>query len=252
MKISETVTDIILSAGHLPGFKKHPFETYNFMKKTFSVTGIEHPKDLYNIDKIILRMSAEKIIVKHKREFALAGLAAGLPGGPWGMAAGNAIDLEEYLRSLFGLAQEIGHVYGIIPNPFIEDIANSVDDYFEGAKEQILKSVLIGLGVGSVSMGITEIADLLAQESEEILFDKVSERMITELAKRIGKALGVEVTMKSTSKLVSSAIPIIGGIVNAYFNYKAVDLIGKNLIKNFEREHLKVKPRVIEFWGMGF
>lgn len=252
MHITEPIIDIILSAGKLPGYKKHPLDTYDYMQKTCAITGLKHPKDIYNIDIKILLMSAEKIVVKHKREYALSGFAAGLPGGPWGMAAGNAIDLEEYLRGLFVLSQEIGHVYGIIPNPFIADISHSVDEYFESVKEQILKSILIGLGVGGVSIGITEIAELIAEkESEEILREKVSEKIVTELAKNIGKAIGVKVTTSGVSKLVSRAIPIIGGLVNAYFNYKAVELIGNNLIKNFKREHLKNKPRVKEFWDKG-
>jgi len=53
------------------------------------------------------------------------GFVAGVPAGLWGVTAGTVIDLEEYVRRLFLMAQQIGHIYGLIPNPFSEGV------YFE-------------------------------------------------------------------------------------------------------------------------
>jgi len=45
----DKISSLILRAGSLPGFKIHPYDTYNFMKKNYNV-GLEYPKEVYFIN----------------------------------------------------------------------------------------------------------------------------------------------------------------------------------------------------------
>lgn len=243
------IAALILKAGSLPGYKKHPFDTYAEIAKLTGITGINHPRDVFVQDIKQLRIAAENLIGSHKRWAASVGFATGAPGGLVGLFGGTAVDLEEYLRRLFLLAQEVGQVYGLIPNPFTESIDDSMDNYFESAKEEILKAMLIGLGTGVVTMGVVQIAKLIAEkEANEIVKKKISEKVITKMAMELAKLLGIRLTKKGLAQIVGKSIPIVGGGVNAVVNYKAIDTIGENLMENFEKVHLDIRAQVLNHW----
>ena len=170
--MEEKIANIILSAAKLPGYKIHPYETYAKLK-LIGFNDIEHPKDLFKSDIQMLKEAAKSFAGKHSIKLGATGFATALPGGPWGMAAGVTTDLEEYLRRVFLISQEIGHVYGLIPMPFADSVNEDIDEYYAAAQKEILKAILIGVGLGGVSMGIGETAKRLAKkEAEGILLKK--------------------------------------------------------------------------------
>jgi len=242
--MEENVASLILSASKMPGYKRHPYDTYAQIKKVHGIANIQHPQDVYGIDINILRKTAQGIIGDHQRWFAATGFAAGLPGGPIAVATA-VVDIEEYLRRIFLLSQEIGHVYGLIPNPFSEKVDDDIDIYFETVKEEILKAMLIGLGAGGFTIGVAEVAKMLAEkEAKDIVAKKINDKVITQLVKEIAKFLGKKVTKDQIAKGVLKFVPIVGGGINAVGNYNAIGYIGENLIESFEKEHNSVKSRV--------
>ena len=121
------------------------------------IAGINHPKDLFDQDIKQLRMVAENLIGGHKRWGAGVGFAAGAPGGIVGFVGGTAIDLEEYLRRLFRLAQEVGQVYGLIPNPFTESIDDSMHNYFENKKIKLHLDYKSGFSFSNLAFRIQKL-----------------------------------------------------------------------------------------------
>ncbi len=246
--MEEKIANIILSAAKLPGYKIHPYETYARLK-IFGINDIDHPKDLYKADIQMLTDAAKSFAGKHSIKLGATGFATGLPGGPWGMAAGVTADLEEYLRRVFRIAQEIGHVYGLIPMPFVDSVNEDVDEYYSAAQKEILKAILIGVGLGGVSMGIAETAKRIARkEAEGILSKKISDKLITQLANRIARILGGNLTQEQISVRALKFIPILGGVLNSFFCYKSLQFVGNNLINNFEKEHNSVRKNVLKYW----
>ena len=159
------------------------------------------------------------------------------------------MDMEEYVRRIFILAQKVGHTFGIIPIPFVKYIPDSIEDYFDSVHEEILKVVLLGFGTAGISMGIAQFSKLLAErEAKEIIHRKISEKSVTELSKNVAKVLGKEVTKKSISRTTGRIIPIVGGAINATFAYLSLKKIGDNLVKNMMKEHIEVKPNVMYYW----
>jgi hypothetical protein len=210
---------------------------------------VKHPKDLYKFDPALLSKYAKTFIAKERIKLAGIAFGTGLSGGPVSITGGVLLDMEEYVRRIFILAQKVGHTFGIIPIPFVKNIPDSIEDYFDSVQEEILKAILIGFGTAGISMGITQLSKFLAEkDAKEIIQRKINGKVVTELSKNVAKLLGKEVTKKSISRTTGRIIPIVGGAVNATFAYFALKKIGNNLVKNMMKEHIEVRPNVIYYW----
>ncbi len=246
--MEEKIGKIILAAKNLPGYKIHPLETYTKLK-SYGINDVTHPKNLFNQDIDIITKAARSIVAKHRIRLAATGFISGLPGGPWGIAGGTVADLEEYIRRMFLLAQEVGHVYGLIPIPYVETISDDAEEYFDTVQEEVFKAILIGLGIGGFSMAATQLSKFVAEkEAKEILARKISQKVLTELAKRIARVLGIQLSKRQISRIVLRAIPILGGGFNATICYYSLKALGNNLIKHFREDHLSIKESVMSHW----
>ncbi|WP_079478685.1 hypothetical protein [Halobacillus salinus] len=245
----DKISSMILRAGSLPGFKVHPYDTYNFLNKNYNVGNLDHPKEVYFIDENKLKLATGQIVAAHKLKFATTGFAAGAPGGLWGVTAGTALDLEEYVRRLFLMAQQMGHIYGLIPNPFAEEVDLDEEVYFESVQDEIVKLIALGLGVGGVSLTLTETSKALGvKKARDIARHKVSEELTTRVAKKVAGFLGKKLTKNQIAKGVSRAVPVIGGGINAGFNYVSIGGLGRKMATNLEKEHIRLKPQVLDHW----
>jgi len=246
--MDEKISAIVQYIGKLPYVKVHPQETYAQLS-LLGMNDVKHPKDLYKYDPALLSKSAKTFIEKERIKLAGVAFGTGLPGGPVSITGGVLLDMEEYVRRIFILAQKVGHTFGIIPIPFVKIIPDSIDDYFDSVHEEILKAVLLGFGTAGISMGIAQFSKLLAEkEAKEIIHRKISGKAITELSRNVAKVLGKEITKKSISRTTGRIIPIVGGAINAAFAYIALKKIGNNLVKNMMKEHMEVRPNVIYYW----
>ena len=246
--MDEKISAVVQYIGKLPYAKVHPAETYAQLS-LMGMHDVKHPKDLYNYDPALLSKYAKTFIAKERIKMAGIAFGTGLPGGPVSISGGALLDMEEYVRRIFILAQKIGHTFGVIPIPFVKLIPDNIEDYFDSVHEEILKAVLLGFGTAGISMGIAQFSKFLAEkEAKEIIHKKISKKAITELSMNVSKVLGKELTKKSISRTTGRIIPIVGGAINATFAYVALRKIGNNLVKTMMKEHLEVKPNVIYFW----
>jgi hypothetical protein len=246
--MDEKISAVVQYIGKLPYAKVHPDETYAQLS-LLGINDVKHPKDLYKYDPALLSKCAKTFIEKERIKLAGIAFGTGLPGGAVSITGGVLLDMEEYVRRIFILAQKVGHTFGIIPIPFVKYIPDSIEDYFDSVHEEILKVILLGFGTAGISMGIAQISKLLAErEAKEIIHRKISEKSVTELSKNVAKVLGKEVTKKSISRTTGRIIPVVGGAINATFAYLSLKKIGDNLVKNMMKEHIEVKPNVIYYW----
>jgi len=246
--MDEKISAVVRYIGKLPYAKVHPAETYAHLS-LMGMNDVKHPRDLYKYDPALLSKCAKTFIAKERIKLAGVAFGTGLPGGPVSITGGVLLDMEEYVRRIFILAQKIGHTFGVIPIPFVKFIPDNIEDYFDSVHEEILKAVLLGFGTAGISMGIAQFSKFLAEkETKEIIHKQISEKAITKLSMNVAKVLGKELTKKSISRTTGRIIPIVGGAINATFAYIALKKIGNNLVKNMMKEHLEVKPNVIYFW----
>jgi len=242
MSIENQVADIVLKAGSLPGFRVHPQETYSLISTKYGLSNISTPRDLYQIHSDRLKFIADELISSEKKKLAMIGFATGLPGGVVGITAGTVVDLSAYIRTAFVLSQRVAHVYGVIPNPYVDEIESDPELYFESAKEAIFKSVLIGLGAGLGGKLVTEVSQTVAKNVAKTIVRKpIQEVAITQLAKQIGKVVGKNFTKQGISKVAGKAIPILGGVVGASINWAAMRMMGNRLINELSTEHQRLR-----------
>ncbi|MGE5283974.1 MAG: hypothetical protein ACM3OG_03290 [Actinomycetota bacterium] len=250
--MDEKISAVVQYIGRLPYAKVHPNDTYAQLS-LLGIEDVKHPKDLYKYDPALLRKCAKTFIAKERIKLAGIAFGTGLPGGAVSITGGVLLDMEEYVRRIFILAQRVGHTFGIIPIPFVKIIPDSVEDYFASVHEEILKAALLGFGTAGISMGIAQFSKLLAgKKAKEMIQRTISERTIADLSKNVAKVLGKELTKKSigrtTGRTTARMLPIVGGAINATFAYFALRKIGDNLVKNMMKEHIEVKPNVIYYW----
>lgn len=246
--MDEKISTVVQYIGKLPYAKVHPDETYAQLS-LLGINDIRHPRDLYTYDPALLSKCAKTFIEKERIKLAGIAFGTGLSGGAVSITGGVLLDMEEYVRRIFILAQKVGHTFGIIPIPFVKYIPDNIEDYFDSVHEEILKVVLLAFGTAGISMGIAQFSKLLAErEMKEIIHRKISEKSVTELSKNVAKVLGKEVTKKSIRRTTGRIIPIVGGAINATFAYLSLKKIGDDIVKNMMKEHLEVKPNVIYYW----
>lgn len=246
--MDEKISTVVQYIGKLPYAKVHPDETYAQLS-LLGINDIRHPRDLYTYDPALLSKCAKTFIEKERIKLAGIAFGTGLSGGAVSITGGVLLDMEEYVRRIFILAQKVGHTFGIIPIPFVKYIPDNIEDYFDSVHEEILKVVLLGFGTAGISMGIAQFSKLLAErEMKEIIHRKISEKSVTELSKNVAKVLGKEVTKKGIRRTTGRIIPIVGGAINATFAYLSLKKIGDDIVKNMMKEHLEVKPNVIYYW----
>lgn len=242
------ISAVVQYIGKLPYAKVHPNETYAQLA-LLGMNDVKHPKDLYRYDPALLSKYAKTFIAKERIKLAGIAFGTGLPGGPVSITGGVLLDIEEYVRRIFILSQKVGHIFGVIPIPFVKYIPDSMEDYFDSVHEEILKAVLLGFGTAGISMGISQFSKFLAEkEAKDIIQRRISEKTITELSMNVAKVLGKEVTKKSIGRTAGRIIPVVGGAINATFAYFALKKIGNNLVNNMMKEHTEVKPHVIYYW----
>jgi hypothetical protein len=237
-QFTSRITDIIVQAGRLPGYKVHPFETYHYLKRFVpDKHHLTHAKEIYDIDPARLDKVADKIIKKHLQRFAATGAAVGAPGGPVAMFGGAVVDIEEYIRRMFLLTQELGHVYGVVPNPLTYEESRSPDDYFKAVQPELLNTMLVSLG------GDGEIATLKAvgTEEEKREREKLDEELLYQVAVKIAEFVGRKQLKKHATKMLGRSVPLVGGGINGTLNYYYLNKLGKNMKKHLREEHDEVR-----------
>lgn len=156
---------------------------------------------------------AKGCIGKHVLEVSAISFAAGLPGG-WWMAGTIPVDLAQFYWHSIVLAQKLAYLYGW-PELFDTDNNNKVniDD------ETILRLTLfvgIMMGTQTANKVVADIAKQVATESVK----RIPRIALTQygwynLAKQVGKWIGVSITKQSFARIVSKIIPLFGGLLSA-------------------------------------
>lgn len=235
--LTKRISDIILKAGKLPGYKIHPSDTYKRVKKLEDRPDLTHPKEVFALELKELDKAADDVIKKHNYRFAATGAAVGAPGGPVAMFGGAVIDIEEYIRRMFLLTQELGHIYGVIPNPFTYKESYSYDTYFASVQQELMKTMVLGLGGKGVEIGTLSTPE--EREKQDI-----DPETMYQLALTIADLVGKQKFKKHVAKVMGRSVPFIGGGINGTLNYYFMKQLGRNLKKEIRKEHEIVRAHI--------
>jgi len=233
----------LLETGYnkLPGYKIDPFEIWD---RVGEISGeiIKHPRDTYKVDEFILDIVADDFIDSERNRLTLTGIVLGIPGGPISVGS-SGVDIEEYVRTLFRISQALGYIYGILPNPLIDDFNFKHGNFIVA---EILKIMALGIGMGGVSVAFVEGAKKLAEkEAKDIMRKRISDKLITKLAKEIANHLGMKLTKSTISKSVLKFVPILGGLASGFMTYLSVEKLGKSFKTEIKKRRQEYKSYMI-------
>jgi len=170
------------------------------VKERPAVAGI--PRE--GIDKL-----ADSCIRWHVLMVSSWSFVTGLPGWPW-IAGTIPADLAQFYWHAVVLSQKLAYLYGW---PDLLDEQSAVDD------ETILRITLfvgVMMGAQAANRALAELAERFAMEvARRLPHQALTKFGLFNLAKQIGKWIGIQITKSSFSRTISRVIPIVGGFVSA-------------------------------------
>jgi len=222
----EKIAYLLTNPDKLPKSKLDVQDFITKLSKEFGNT-IYHPKDLYKIEDIFIKRFLDREISSHAKLAFSADFMSSLT--PITSALGIPASLYLYVRNMLLISQKAAIATGIAPNPFKEGITYELS--FEESYVDFLELILYGLGVGGAKELTKTIAKKYAEKkAKDIVRKRVSDELITRLAKKIAEIIGLKVTKERISKFVLRTIPILGGGVSGFLSYKSTLSFGERVV----------------------
>lgn len=220
---------IIEGAIKLPGMRVNRRE---FLSKTFSDVSSEKlhmimeegPQAVFSTEE--LEKIADKVIRKNTEKSTTASVMAGLPSNPLVMAGTFTADMVQYYGFALRMAQQLGYLYGV------SDLLSDEGNLTEEGRQTLQLYLAAMLGISGGKAGIMFVARGFGTHAgKQIIAKPLTKTMWYPLIKTIGKQIGIQVTKKGTSKLVSKAVPILGGVISGGITYVSMKPMGKRLMR---------------------
>jgi hypothetical protein len=154
-------------------------------------------------------MLADSSIRRHVAAVAGFSFATGLPGG-WWIAGTIPADLVQFYWHAVVLSQKLAYLYGW---PDIIDEEGGADDETEYRLTLFMGVMMGAQGANKV---IAEIAERFAKEAAKRLPRyALTKYGLYNVAKQVGKWIGIQVTKNAFGRAVARVVPIVGGVVAA-------------------------------------
>ena len=173
----------------------------------------------------IIDRLGDVVIRGHVVKAAGISFAAGLPGG-WFMAATIPGDVAQYFWHAIVLAQKLAYLYG-----WPDLLKNGNVD--EETKLHITLLIASMMGARQANTVLAAIADGIAGEvSRRLPRLALTKTVYYPIVKKVGKWIGIKVTKQSFARVVSKAVPLVGGVVSAGVTVLTLRPMGKRLQKH--------------------
>ena len=179
------------------------------------------PQSVYTPES--LRKKADKIIAFQANKTSLASFLAGLPGNPAAMAAAGGADVVQYFGFALNMAQQLAYLFGD------EDLFS---DDFGQLSEQTQVRIIAYL---SAMLGVSGSATLITSVSRSagvVLGKRVAAQALTKTIwypalKKAMAAIGVKITKQTVGRVVTKAVPVLGGVVSGGITYVTFRPMGR-------------------------
>ena len=182
-----------------------------------------------SVDKIN-KIAKESIRYETTKVSALS-FVAGFPGG-LAMIGTIPADLTQYFGHILRIVQKLAYLYGW--GEFYSE-----DGFMDDATAYML-TLFVGVmfGVNGAAQAITKISASAAQRASKVIAQKaLTKTFIYPIVKKIAQILGVKMTKDIFAKMVSKAIPVIGGFASGALTFFTYKPMAKKL-----KEHLAKLP----------
>lgn len=179
------------------------------------------PQSVYTPES--LRKKADKIITSSAISTSLTSFAAGLPSNPAVMVAAGGADVVQYFGFALNMAQQLAYLFGD-DNLFSDDM----DQLSEKTQIRIIAYLSAMLGVS----GSATLVSSVSKMSSATIGKRVAAKALTKtvwypLLKKSLAAIGVKITKQTVERVVTKAVPVIGGAVSGGITYVTFRPMGK-------------------------
>ncbi|KRM55119.1 hypothetical protein [Lacticaseibacillus sharpeae] len=172
---------------------------------------------------------ARRVVMHDTEKTSAISFAAGLPSNIAVAAGTGTADLIQYYGFALRMAQKVAYIYGQ-ENLFTEEGTLSED-----GERDVMIYLGVMLGVASANSALMFISKGLSNTlSKKFMATAVTRTTWYPLLKKIAGYIGVSVTKKSTSAVISKSLPVIGGFVSGGLTLITFRPMGNRLIKTFE------------------
>ena len=206
------------------------------------------PQSVYTPES--LRNKADKIIAASTTSTSLTSFAAGLPGNPVAMIAAGGADVVQYFGFALNMAQKLAYLFGD------DDLFSSdMDQLSEQTQNRIIAYLAAMLGVSGAA---TLILNVTAKASEAI-GKKVAAKALTKTAwypimKKVTASIGVKITKQTVGKVVTKAVPVLGGVMSGGITYvtfrpmgkRFTDMLVKRANGDLDNDGLELNPEFLD------
>lgn len=192
-----------------PGIKVNRTEFLSNAFKSFgdvSTIADNRPIDLF--DEQTIEKVAKDVINGQTLKVTTISTVVGMPGG-FAMLGTIPADMAQYYFHVLVVAQKLGYIYGW---PDLQEEDGTIS---EGARNILTLFVGVMFGAQAANKALGEVAKRVAVQVAKRLPQKaLTKTFLYPIVKQIAKWLGVKLTKDSFGKMVSKAIPIVGGLLS--------------------------------------
>jgi hypothetical protein len=184
------------------------------------------PQSVYTLEQ--LTKTAHRVVMHDTEKTSAISFAAGLPSNIAVAAGTGTVDIVQYYGFALRMAQKIVYIYGQ-ENLFAEDGTLS-----EAGERDVMIYLGVMLGVASANSALMFISKGLSNTlSKKFMATAVTRTTWYPLLKKIAGYIGISVTKKSTSAVLSKSLPVIGGFISGGLTLVTFRPMGNRLIKTF-------------------
>lgn len=217
-----------------PGIKVNRTEFLSNAFKSFgdvSTIADNRPIDLF--DEQTIEKVAKDVINGQTLKVTTISTVVGMPGG-FAMLGTIPADMAQYYFHVLVVAQKLGYIYGW---PDLQEEDGTIS---EGARNILTLFVGVMFGAQAANKALGEVAKRVAVQVAKRLPQKaLTKTFLYPIVKQIAKWLGMKLTKDSFGKMVSKAIPIVGGLFSGGITLATFRPMA-NKLRNELRDEMKL------------
>lgn len=179
------------------------------------------PQSVYTPES--LRKKADTIITSSAISTSLTSFAAGLPSNPAVMVAAGGADVVQYFGFALNMAQQLAYLFGD-DNLFYDDM----DQLSKKTQIRIIAYLSAMLGVSGSATLVSSVSKMAgATIGKRVAAKALTKTVWYPVLKKALAAIGVKITKQTVGRVVTKAVPVIGGVVSGGITYVTFMPMGK-------------------------
>lgn len=220
-KLVETISKLPIVHVDREDFLRHEFGDGSQIAQILA----EGPQSVYPVEELERR--ARAIIADSTAKTSMISFLAGLPSSPLTMTVSGPADMAQYFAFALNLAQKIAYIFGE------QELFSSQNEAIaEADKRRIIIYLGVMINASGASALISRYSTVVGQNlGKRLAAQTLSDRLWFQMFQKVAALLGKKVTKSSVEKIVTKAVPVIGGVISGGITYFSFRPVGNRLVE---------------------